>query len=282
MARWLLVALLVCVAGCPPQRRGIAPADERQALQRVNDNLAKIEQPLQYQATVSFRFRDANGTDRRFIGHAASLVFYQPRSLRFDIRSLAGEVAQFGSVEDRYWLWIEPEVRKLWWGYWEMLEQANGHQLAVPPDDLLDALMLRPLPATLTGNLKPLLRLEDDDHRLLFVRLGADGQPSGVREIRLDPSEPYQPLEIVDRLPDGRVQMHAHLSSYKRIGEDGPFTARRYEVYWPLDRAEMRLDVKRAQFRPELRGVIEFPANWQGDVEQLDALSDSFSTIFEE
>ena len=39
--------------------------------------------------------------------------------LLFDVRSLAGVVAEFGSNNERYWVWIEPEVQKLWYGDWD-------------------------------------------------------------------------------------------------------------------------------------------------------------------
>ena len=272
MPRWACLGLLLLVAGCPPPRECFAPRDEHEALERVNDNLAKIDKPLQYNAMTSFRFRDADGRDRRFLWHEASLLFNRPRSLLFDIRSLAGVVAQFGSNEERYWVWVDPEVHKLWWGNWDTLDEDAPSNLPLPPDDLLDALMLRPLPAALAGGLNPLLRKANGDYRLLFIRLGQDGQTSGLREILLDPCEPYQPLEIIDRLPDGRVQMHAYLNNYRRIGDDGPYTARHYVVYWPLDETEMRLDVTRARFRPDLQveDVFEFPYGWDGDVEQID------------
>ena len=270
MARWTSLALLICVAGCVDTREKIAPQNEREALARVNQNLAGIDQPLQYKALASFRFRDANGRDRRFIGHEAALIFAPPQYLRFDVRSLAGVVAQFGSNDERYWVWIEPELEKLWWGYWDRIDATE--QLILPPDDLLDVLMLRPLPSALSGGLRPLLRKTGDEHQLLFIRLGEDGQPCGLREIRLDPYQPYQPLEIIDRLPDGRVQMQAYLSKYRRISGDGPYTARKYVVYWPLDKSELRLDVTRAVFRPELPlEVFAFPSEWPGEVEQLDA-----------
>ena len=152
------------------------------------------------------------------------------------------------------------------------LRPGDPCRLPLPPDDLLDVLLLRPLPPALMGGLDPLLRKEDGDHRLLFIRLGEDGQPSGMREFRLDPCEPYQPLEIIDRLADGRVQMHAHLSKYRRVGDNGPLTPREYVVYWPLDGAEMRLSVNKARFRPDLPlEVFEFPSQWQGEVERIDA-----------
>ncbi len=265
-----LAALLVFVSGCPPQ--GVAPASRREALLRVNENLGRLDQPVQCSALVSFKFVDSEGKARSFLGHEARLLFAAPQSLVFDVRSLVGTVAQFGSNDTRYWVWIEPEVKKLWWGEWRRSREDMLEKLPIPPNELLDALMLRPLPESLEGGLLPVLRKVEDDYRLLFVRLGIDRQPSGLREIQLDPRPPYQPLEIVDWLPDGQIAMHALLRDYQRIGPDGPFTPRRYEVYWPRNKAEMRLDILRAVLRPDLPAdVFEFPAGWQGASEQIDA-----------
>ena len=107
------------------------------------------------------------------------------------------------------------------------------------------------------------------------MRLGPGGQPVGCRELRLDPQPPYMPVEIIDRSPDGRVEMQAELSNYQRIGSDGPYTPRRYVVQWPgsggVPRAEMRLDFTGAKFRPELPAeFFELPTGWQGQVEAID------------
>jgi len=271
MARWGWLGLLALVWGCPPPTASVAPRDEKEAVQRVNDNLARIETAVQYKAFVSFRFRDANERDRQFIGHEASLIFSRPRDLLFDVRSPVGVIAQFGSNHERYWVWVEPEARKLWWGRWETLERGTAQRLPLPPDDLLDVLMLRPLPEALAGGLSPLLENTQGDYWLLYIRLDETGQPSGQRKIRLDRYEPYQPLEIVDRLPDGRVQMQALVKNYRRIGRDGPFTPRNYVVFWPLHHAAMRLDVTRAVFRPEApEDLFDFPSGWQGEIEQID------------
>ncbi|MGD8452225.1 MAG: hypothetical protein PVJ57_10440 [Phycisphaerae bacterium] len=248
------------------------------ALARVNDNFAALTQPLQYKALVSFRFRDADGRDRRFIGHEAALFFREPRWLRFDIRSLTGTVAGFGANDERYWLWIDPEVNKLWWGSWAVRDAGVRSGLVIDPADLLDALMLRPLPEALAGGLNMMLRVEGGDYRLMYNRLGPDGRLHGWREIRLDPYEPYLPLEIVDRLPDGRVQMRAELKNYRRIGADGPYTARNYVVVWPVDHAELRMDVTRAVLRPDLPlDAFAFPDAWEGDVECLDTPTEDWS-----
>lgn len=268
-----LAALVAFIAGCP-NGVGVAPTTRREALLRVNDNLSQISEPLQCKGLVSFKFRDADGRERAFIAHDARLIFEAPQSLRFDVKSLTGNVAQFGSNDTRYWVWIEPEVMKMWFGEWGRINEAKLRELPVPPQDLLDALMLRPLPECLDGGLLPVLRKAGDDHRLLFVRLGLDGQPVGLREIRLDPLPPHQPLEVVDRLPDGQITMHAVLRDYRRIGSDGPWTPRRYVVDWPENQAEMRLDILRVVPRPRADlpdDVFDFPAGWQGEIEQIDA-----------
>jgi hypothetical protein len=253
----------------------VPPRDAREAMQRIDDNLAKIEGALSCKATSSFRFRDANGTDRRYIGHPATVIFETPRCLYFDIKNaLAGSVARIGSNEQRYWLWIDtPESRTLWYGTWQALEEGRARPLAIPPDQLLDALLLRPLPEELPDGLKPLLEVDDDEHRLLFVALDDEGWPHVQRELILDPRPPYMPLEIIDRVPDGRVAMHAHLSRYERVkgtGLDGPYTPRKYVIYWELDEAEMRLDLGAVRYRTKDVPFCVFPEEWEGEIEALD------------
>ncbi len=271
----VLGALLTLVVGCNgldwagPQ--GVAPQSRREALDRVNANLSRIDRPLGCRGLVSFRFTDADGRPRAYVGHDARLLFRPPQSLLFDVQSLAGTVAQIGSNDDYFWVWIEPEMRKLWYGLWADARGRVGRDLPVPPDQLLDALMLRPLSETLDDGLLPVLRVEGNDHRLIYTRLGPDRQPVATREIRLDPRPPYQPLEIVDRLPDGQVIMHAEVRQYEAIGADGPRTARRYVIRWPVNRAEMRLDLLSVKFRDDLPGdAFDFPAGWQGAIERVD------------
>ena len=269
-----LAAGLALSAGCQPRVTCVAPASRREALERVNVNITRLHHPLSCSAIVSFRLRDADGRPHAFVGHEARLIYEAPQSLFFDVRAALGaSVARFGSNTDYYWLWVDvPDVRKMWWGSWAPADPDAVRKLPVPPDELLDALMLRPLPESLEGGQLPLLRIDKADHRLIFVRRGMSGQPAGWREIRLDPCEPYLPREIIDRTPEGEVAMHAQLGSYRRVGSDGPLTPRRYVVRWPLSDAEMRLDIVSARFRPDLPdGVFDFPADWQGDVEALDA-----------
>lgn len=268
---WLLgsvTLLLVAAAGC----RGTPPKDAAMAVRRVNDNLSRIDQPVQYKGWVSFKFRDAEGKPHRFAPHDYSLIFNAPQSLRFDVRStLAGDVAQFGSNAADYWLWVDvPETRKLWLGSWSAAGTAR--RLAIPPNELIDALLLRPLPPALPGGPPPELQRRGLGECWLVYRRSAPGhRAAATREVRVDPFEPYQPREIIDRLADGRVAMKARLDQWRPLGPGGPLTARRYVVDWPLDDAELRLDVHEARFRPDLDpSIFESPLDWRGEIELLD------------
>lgn len=254
-----------------PAQMSVAPQDQFEALDRINNNAQGLTQPLQCAALVSFKFRTSDGKTHEYLGHDATLIFSAPRCLIFNVKSLAGVIAQFGSNDERYWIWVEPEVRKLWWGRWDTLGAEGVRRLPIPPGDLLDALMLRPLPLMIGEGPSAWLRLDGDDHRLVYARVRDRDVTSGVREIRLQAHPPYQPREIIDFDAAGQVLMRAVLENYQRVGESGPFTPRKYQVTWPRDGAELRMDVLSARFRDDLDAFCEFPERWKGAVEQIDA-----------
>lgn len=267
-----LLALMLCA--CTP-RASVPPVDVYQALERVNTNLSQVDEPLYYKARVRFSFRDNEGRKRHLPGSDARVIFSQPNHLLFDIKGLTGVIAQLGSNAERYWFWVEPEVNKLWWGTWTAEAGPQSAELPVPPDQLLDALMLRPLPTDPSAGLMPALRVEGTDYRLLYTFTDALGNVVAWREIKLDRYAPYQPVEIVDRLPagdEGGVLMRASLGTYKRVGGDGPYTARHYDIRWPQNDARMVVDIGKALFRPELpESIFAFPEQFPGTMERIDA-----------
>jgi hypothetical protein len=180
-------------------------------------------------------------------------------------------VARIGSNAERYWLRIDlPERRQLYWGAWTRVADLPPDRVDFPPNDLLDALMLRPLPEQ-AGSIAPWLRIEQSDWRLTYLQTDDAGRAKRIREIVLDVRPPFMPVRIVDRLPDGRVAMQAELGNYQRVGDHGPYVARRYVIEWPLNEAELRLDVERAKFRPEQPPFDRFPDDWIGPSECLDS-----------
>lgn len=274
--RWAAIlasggVLLTGLGGCCLGDRDVGdpPRDAQEALERVNRNQSRLSGTLQCAALVSLSFRDADGTTRRFIGHEAAMLFRAPRCLIFDVRSLTGTIAQFGSNDARYWVWIEPEVKKLWWGDWNTFVPRRARGLPIDPGDLLDGLMLRPLPALLPRSISALLRVEGRDHRLLYVRNDAS-EALGLREIRLQPFKPHLPIEIIDRGVDGRVIMRAEIDNYQPIEGGGPLTPRRYVITWPRDATELRIDLLRVRRAADVDDFCDFPARWPGEVEQVD------------
>lgn len=272
------VVLAVCGGGCMLETRVeyLPPRAAREVLERIEENYARVQGPLSASpALVSFRFRDQDGRDRRFIGQPATILFEPPRCLYFSIKSSLGPVlATIGSNEARYWIAVDlPEQRKLWWGTWQALADGTARAPAVPPERLLDALMLRPLPEQVGDSLPALLAARGAERRLLFQRRDADGWPYVAREVLLDSRAPFLPVRILDRRRDGAVVMDAQLGGYQRVsgsGPDGPFTPRRYVLLWPADHAEMRLDVGDVKYRTKAVPFCEFPAAWDGPVESLD------------
>ncbi len=273
-ASGLLVAAL---AGCAPRPalEPQPPRDARQALRRINANLERIERALYCKATVSFRFRDANGHTRRFLGQPATIIFEAPRCLYFDIKhGLAGSVARIGSNYEYYWLWVDAQdTRKMWYGTWDALERGLARRVIVPPDRLLDALMMRPLPEHLPDGIAPLLESDGRTSRLLFFKTDAVGWPYVPREVVLDSQAPYLPIEIIDRTPTGRTIMRARLGKYRPVsdsGPAGPYTPRRYVVDWPADGAQMRIDLADVHYRRKDVPFCDFPEGWEGEMEPLD------------
>ncbi len=281
VGRWSLTLVgLLLLTGCPgglgnskvkPEPVGDPPIDEREALSRVNENLSRLEEPLVCAARVSFSFRDNAGERHSFLQNDARLFFAQPRSLIIDVRSLAGSIAQFGSTAERYWVWIDPELRKLWWGTWARVGEISDKRLPLPPDLLLDALMLRPLPRNSPNEVGPILQNDGGIAKLIYTRKPSPSRPPIMREIVLDAAPPYQPVEIRDRRADGGVVMIARLSKYDRVAQTGPFIPRRYRVEWPANDAKLELDIVNARFQSDLSPeIFTFPPRWRGAIEALD------------
>ncbi|MGE3181475.1 MAG: hypothetical protein AB7N71_07590, partial [Phycisphaerae bacterium] len=262
-----LGVLTGCPEGRPPGMRLYPPPTSGdEALRRINDNLLLMNEKVECQAVVTFKFEDESGVYRRFIGHEASLRFRTPQCLRFSVRGLTGEIAQFGSNDEYYWFWVEPELNTMWWGSWASRYSVSEERLPIPPKRLLDSLMLRSFPMTL-DDIPPVLRRNGAGYALVYIR--EDG--TDARELRLD-KESGLPYELIDRDRAGTVLMRAQLKNYQRIGEYGPFIPRRYIVEFPSNRGFMDLKINEAKFRATLPDwFCDYPAQWSGKLENLDA-----------
>jgi hypothetical protein len=264
---------MLAPAGCNDLHPPPPPASEYEALQRVNDNLSRIDRPLYCPGFVRLKLRDDDGRAHDTLVRDARLLYEAPNSLRLDVKSNVGVIAQFGSNDQQYWAYndVDPKRRKLWFGNWANLSPGSAPNLAVPPDLVFDALMLRPLPLQPSGGLTPVLRVEGEDQRLLYFRV-EDGRAVSWREIRLSPRAPFQPVEVIDRRSDGAIVMHATLEKWRPVGAGGPLVAREYVILWPLAEAELRVSLTDASFQPPLPSdAFASPVDaWRGEVECVD------------
>lgn len=256
----------------------LAPIDARDALSRINANFERIRGPLNGSAArVSARFHDDDGVVRRFTGYDATLIFGAPRCLYLDIKHPAiGSVARIGSNDRRYWLMVDVDNhRNLMWGTWEALDAGRARPLTVPPNRLLDTLLLKPLDKQLPRGLPPLLVTVEPNKQqeLLFQKRDGFGWPYVARRIILRETPPFLPAEIIDYLSDGRIAMDAKLSGYARVrdtGPDGPYTARHYEMKFLIEDADLSIDLPEVRYRTKDYPFCEFPDDWAGPSDYLD------------
>ena len=278
LAAMLALLLVGCAA---PQIRYATAEQTRTVVSEILDNARRLRGTLYGKpALVSFRFRDERGRDRRFIGHPALLLFRPPRCFLLEVRSALGPVvARIGSNDQRYWAWVDAgDTRKLWWGTWQALESGRGRDFYIPPDDLLDVLLLRraaalfQLDAHDRPRLGPLLEYRGRVPWLIVQRLGDDALPAVRRVMQLRTRAPHLPVRLIDYTADGRVWMDATLGGYARLEgvPDGPWIARRFVIRWPQRQAEMRLDLHRVRLRRSDVPFCRFPARFHGEIEVLD------------
>src|SRR5262245_56401263 len=257
-AALLAAAAVLALTGCFAEPRAeIRPAREaKEALTRINANLARIDRPLNCKGTINrLSFRDTSGKEQSFALNPVSIHVDRPQCLRLDVKAITGSVGRIGSNDDYYWMWVTAgDTRKMWWGTWAAVQSGRARRVAVNPRQLLDAWLMQPLPEQLPNGTKPILLAEGAEfrqRRLVFPALDAEGWPGIQREIHLDPDPPDQPTRIVDRRPDGQVFMDARLGRFVPLddaGPDAPLTARSFDVDWPIGGARLSLSLDSVRF----------------------------------
>jgi len=279
-SRRAIVASLLSVvagglaAGCAAPQF-LPPAETRTALQKVNARFAALDGPLYGEGLISVRFRDDTGRTQQAIAQPATLIFEAPRCLYLDVKSaLAGTFARLGANDERYWLWVDsPDLRKLYWGTWDALAEGRSRPLPVPPDQLLDSLLLRPLPERLGYSVRALGWKTLAGVELVYLLEDDLGWPYQRRVVRIPSGAAGEPSEIVDYDAQGRVVLNATLRGYRPLGDGtaaGWRYAHSYVLTWPTLDAEIRLDLSALKRRTNDLPFCDFPRRFNGEIELLD------------
>ncbi|RMF73145.1 MAG: hypothetical protein D6744_15990 [Planctomycetota bacterium] len=268
----LIATLAAVLAGCTAPSVVLPPSAARQAVARIERNYERLTAPVTSKtAHVAIRFRDDDGRIQRIPSRPARLIFQAPRCLYFDIRSDVGSIARIASNDERYWAWVDvPERRQLWWGTWSALEAGKSRPMVVPPDLLLDALLLRAPPMALPAGIPPRLEQSGATRRLVYQRIDEMGYPYDARVIELDPRPPYLPTRMLDKNAEGEILMDAHIGRYRPLVDGEAYCPGHYQIEWPKADASMRLDVSEMRFRTSDLPFCEFPDRFNGAIESLD------------
>lgn len=280
---------MLCVAGLgcngdgtkgmrnePPRPR---PRPLRDIISAIDANAALLNQAL-WSSTVhvATRFRDESGRLHTF-DLDGTLLFRPPHSLRLDLSHPLGEkVMQVGSNDDEYWVWIAPEVRRMWWGRHRNVGRACARRLVVQPNELICALGVAGLPRDDSGELGP-TRIHGRQHDILrYWRRIESGEYRLAREYRVDLAPPHLVRVVVFRDEFGDYEVSAYLDEHRPAWPGGPLVPHAIHVISHKNRDEFTLRMKAAEPRPDnaiaprafLRPTDRLPAEIGDNIVQID------------
>jgi hypothetical protein len=240
----LLVAFAAAVGGCQPRPElfPLEPIPMRDALMIVNQNAARIDGTLRASGSVDGRFLLPDGRTAGY--NLDGILFYLPPTyVRFDFKSFGDRKFLLGSNEEHFW-YYDKEGDTYHCG-----RHGSGDELAsqigIPPDQIIDALGLGPIPAKtpLGDRSRCVQRIVADYQQILSLIQDVDGNTILQKEYWLDRRQPRLIRRVVFRNGDGIVEMESRLDDYQALSPDGPMLPRLMIAEWPQTGERMRFRV---------------------------------------
>lgn len=285
--------LMCCSLGCPPSgsQPGVGdtvppppPRELSDIVDAIDRNAALLDRALWSPAIqVTARFTDQDGKEHVF-NFDGTLLYQPPRNLRMDLRpGLGGTVMQIGSNQQDYWVWIEPELRRMWWGRHRHLGKPCAEKIIVRPDQLLCALGVGGLPTESEVLLGPARKFGKKYDILYYMKRGADGGFLLDREYWVDRLPPFQIRVVILRDRFGQTAMSAFLEDYQPAWEGGPVVAHSLSIFWPQDDGKFTMSMRGARGIPDTKvkhrsfdrpTADRLPADVRANVVQVDAECD--------
>ncbi len=251
--------LALASAGCPPRGGNInveplpPPAPLDRTIRQINQNTSKITKTLRALGDVDGQFRDPDGVVRHY-NLDGTMFYLPPNYFRFSLKSLGDTKFIMGSNEDWYWF-LDPNNKENHCG-------KQGEYGVLPPDvpirpdQVVDALGLRPIPTESTADELLVQRIDNEYQQILFIMRSVGASPSAqpviLKEYWLNLRNPGQITRVIFRDRNGVVEMDAHLGAYKTLESGGPLLATELEAVWPKQEAKLRIRVQRWSAVPEV------------------------------
>ncbi len=231
LAPALLGIILAGTGGCPPP-----PEPPRRALgeivSAIEGNAAKLNSPL-WASDVQVKARVTDKEGRQHVqnldGH---MLFEKPRRLLLQLSPPIGDpIMQIGSNDDEFWVWVEADINRMWWGKYRHLGKPCADDMFVRPDELLTAIGIGGLPKE--SSLHGPAPARGRRHDILYYLCPRVEGGWTLREYRVGRLPPYQIELIVSRDLRGDVEMSALLQDYRLAWEGGPYVPGVINVLWP-------------------------------------------------
>jgi len=244
-----VAALLMTGAGCPPPEDPIVdvipdplPRELSDIVEAIDLNAALLDRAFWSNSIeATSRFTDEDGKEHVH-NLEGSLLFQKPRNLLVNLSpGLGDQVMQIGSNQQDYWVWIEPEMQRMWWGRHRHTGKPCAKKMMVRPVELMAALGLGGLPKATDDLVGPLRKHGKRADILYYARRQASGEFLLHREYWVSRRPPYPIIGVKTRDAYGRVSMSAFLDDHAVAWAGGPVVPRKVSIIWPLDGGKFTL-----------------------------------------
>ncbi len=250
----LVAVLLMSDAGCPEHPGPIVnhipdppPRELSDIVDAIDRNAALLDRAFwSNSVTATSRMTDDDGKEHVH-NLEGSLLFQKPRNLLIDLRPGLGDpVMQIGSNTDDYWVWVEPEMQRMWWGRHRHAGKPCAKKMMVRPAELMAAIGLGGLPKATDELIGPMRKQGKRADILYYSRRQASGAFLLDREYWVSRRPPHHVIGVKTRDAYGRVSMSALLDDHAAAWVGGPVVPRRVNIIWPLDGGKFTLWIEGA------------------------------------
>ena len=269
----LLLLALTTVAGChkaikrPGGYWGTTDPMVRvvQDVNRNNQAVPTLWASLGYKATVV----DARKKTHTVTGDGV-LLYRTPRDMRLIGNVVAvGTIFEVGSMADRYWLVLKPEMETMWWGFHRNVgKPCVTEPVPIPPYYVAEVLGVAAVDTNFTNLPAPTMRFDNDRDAYVFVwNAPLPDRWVALKEVWYD-RKTKLPTRVMLYDVNGRVVLRAELGNHRPVEVSGrprgewPKVANSLRLFFPDNGTRMELDLREVMLdkrgSPSRRGIM-FP-----------------------
>lgn len=254
----LAATLALLVAGCPPRNGTMdLPLPPPQPLDRtidlVNRNIARVSETLRALCEVDGEFRDSAGVMRHY-NLDGTLFVLPPDHFRFSLKSLGDTRFVMGTNESAFWFLDPKNAENNYCGSVE--SERYPDDMPIRPDQIVDALALRPLPTMPDAKYLLVQRVEGPHQQILFIprrpNSGEQHAPIIAKEYWIETRAPDRIRRVLFRDDRGAIEMDAQLSDHAPLAPGGPVLPGTIIAHWPRQQAQLRIQIRRWTSVPEV------------------------------